>query len=367
VLLLSSLIKDRHNQQDWQAAAAAVFVEARSFEQEVCSDMLLQQALLLALEELQCQLDQLKAQQERQQQESEECDSWTSHHSSSRSVTGCSGGNSTSNSDCHGASVLETNLQLARALWKHMQLDGLNPGGFAGLAGIQVNHDGICRDLYLSQTAIVNNAGVLSREEQQVLLSGLLAGSSVLLSDMQGLLLDPDVAPVVELDLDSRQVVLGPVGLMPGAQNVLSRMGTASLIGTDLPAQDLMTTAATEHHHQQHHQHRNLQQQAETGQQGGQQQQQQQEEELNTEAGRADHGHVIAGRSQGPEHTPAADAAGDERLLLDTDLVRHLLQQHPDPAVRSDVYEVGVLQRLDKLLLLWGDLAESRRKSARCV
>lgn len=52
-------------------------------------------------------------------------------------------------------------------------------------------------------------------------------------------------------------------------------------------------------------------------------------------------------------------------VCLDLQLVAQLLQQHPNAEVRADVYAAGLLQRLDGLLTLWGDLAEVRRKIGR--
>lgn len=62
---------------------------------------------------------------------------------------------------------------------------------------------------------------------------------------------------------------------------------------------------------------------------------------------------------------PADGPGGDTEVCLDLQLVTQLLQQHPNADVRADVYCAGLLQRLDGLLLLWGELAEVRRKIGR--
>jgi hypothetical protein len=63
----------------------------------------------------------------------------------------------------------------------------------------------------------------------------------------------------------------------------------------------------------------------------------------------------------------AACAAGGEltEVQLDMQLVSAVLQRHPDPAVRAEVYAAGLLQRLDALLSAWGELAEVRLKIGR--
>jgi hypothetical protein len=169
VLLLCGLLKDQHSSQQWRRAAAAVFVEARQLEQDICSDLPLQQGLLLAYKQLQ-----------QQQQQQYNVKNTTQNHSSSSS-------SSSSSEDA-------TSLLLAKALLKHMQLEGLSPRGFAGL---QPNQD--------------SEPQVLSVKEQAGLLASLQAEQRLLIKRMQDLLLSPSMAPVVQMDLESKQVLLGPL------------------------------------------------------------------------------------------------------------------------------------------------------------
>lgn len=232
VLLVCGLLKDQHNKQEWQTAAAAVFVEARTLEQDICSDVHLQQGLLLAQQQLQLHQQQ--------------------HNISTRTLE-------SSSREC---------LLLARALRKHMQLEGLNPQGFAGLK---------------RSRSAEPQAQVLSADEQRAILSGLQAEHRGLLSRMQDLLLNPAAAPSVQIDANSCNILLQPL---------------------------------------------------------------------------RDSGASTAGG--------AAAVDGEEvEVKLDFQLVQQLLQQHPDADVRADVWSVGVLQQLDKLLLLCKDLAEVRRRIAR--
>jgi len=258
VLLVSGLLKDHHTSPEWRAAAAAVFVEARGLEQELCSDRELQGALhtcLLQLEQSEAAVPPPQKQQQQQQQQqqrpaapAEELASPAAPYTSSSLAL------------------------LARSLLRHMQLESLTP---ASLAGSSQQHG--------SQTT------VLSLQEQQAILSGLLAEQKVLVNRMQALLLDPAAAPHVHLDWESAAVLLEPLQANSPAAAAASAEGV-------------------------------------TGQQ---------------------------------------DSDGGTELVLDMQLVMQLLQRHPDAAVRSEVYAAGLLQRLDGLLTLWGELAEVRRKIGR--
>ncbi|WIA15417.1 hypothetical protein OEZ85_002070 [Tetradesmus obliquus] len=79
------------------------------------------------------------------------------------------------------------------------------------------------------------------------------------------------------------------------------------------------------------------------------------------------HETVQTGAAAGGAAVAAAAAAAAEEtdLVLSLSLVQQLLEQHPNPEVRRDVYEAGLLQQLDRLLAAWGQLAEVRRKIAR--
>jgi uncharacterized membrane protein YgcG len=52
-------------------------------------------------------------------------------------------------------------------------------------------------------------------------------------------------------------------------------------------------------------------------------------------------------------------------LLLTPGLVQVVLQSHPDPEVRQQVYAAGVLQRLDAVVYVWQQQAEVQRRVAR--
>jgi hypothetical protein len=68
-----------------------------------------------------------------------------------------------------------------------------------------------------------------------------------------------------------------------------------------------------------------------------------------------------------PPVTAAPDVMISESgsLLLTPALVQVVLQSHPDPEVRQQVYAAGVLQRLDAVVQVWQQLAEVQRKVAR--
>lgn len=278
VLLLCGLLKDQHSSQQWRSAAAAVFVEARTLEQDICSDLPLQQGLLLACKQLQQQL-----------QQQQQADSTVSANNNS---TSSSRSRSNSGSSSHTPSL----LLLGKALLKHMQLEGLSPLGFAGL---KPNQD--------------SEPQVLSAEEQATLLSGLQAEQRLLVKRVHELLLSPGMAPVVQMDAGSREVLLGP-------------LQEQAAVAAASAAAEAAVPEATDRH--------------ETGQTGA-----------------AAGGAAVA--------AAAAAAAEETDLVLSLSLVQQLLEQHPNPEVRRDVYEAGLLQQLDRLLAAWGQLAEVRRKIAR--
>jgi hypothetical protein len=185
------LLKDQHSNQQWRSAAAAVFVEARTLEQDICSDLPLQQGLLLACQQL----------QQQQQQD----DTQPSPNSSS----------SSSSEDTHSL------LLLGKALLKHMQLEGLSPLGFAGL---KPNQDA--------------EPQVLSAEQQASILSALQAQQRLLVKRLQELLLSPSMAPVVQLDAESREVLLGPLQQLQSAA-----AAAAEVPGTQRPEQSTAPAA----------------------------------------------------------------------------------------------------------------------------
>jgi hypothetical protein len=176
VLLLCGLLKDQHSNQQWRSATAAVFVEARTLEQDICSDLPLQQGLLLACQQI-----------KQQQQQQEDGDGFLSKVST----------DSTQSSSSSSSSYLDdpsTLVRLSKALLKHMQLEGLSPLGFAGL---KPNQD--------------TEPQVLSVAEQASILSGLQAEQRLLVKRMQDLLLSSDLAPVVTLDAESLKVLMEPL------------------------------------------------------------------------------------------------------------------------------------------------------------
>lgn len=250
------MLKDHHSNQQWRSAAAAVFVQARSLEQELCSDVQLHHALWVCLEQLQQDAAQ------------------DATHATPLTAA-------VSSSSSSGSLVV-----LARSLLRHMELESLTPA-----------------TLTRPRRAASTDAAVLTLQEQQAILSGLLTEQKVLASRLQALLFDPTAAPVVQLDAESKAVLLAP----------LQAYSTAAAPQAAAVAPPAAPAAAA----------------------GG----------------------------------AAACAVDDEltEVQLDMQLVSAVLQQHPDPAVRAEVYAAGLLQRLDALLSAWGDLAEVRLKIGRWV
>lgn len=162
---MTSLLKDHAAQRPWRSAAAAVFVEARTLEQEVCSDVRLQQALLLC-------------------------------RASGQAHAG-------------GAA----SRRLCRSLLKHMQLEALHPGAFAMAAAAAAGAD----TAHVQQQRLPEQPEVLSAAEKAALLFGLRAEHKALSSRIQALLADDAAAPVVQLDADSRRIVLAPLLQDPAA------------------------------------------------------------------------------------------------------------------------------------------------------
>lgn len=249
---MCGMLKDHHSNQQWRSAAAAVFVQARSLEQELCSDVQLHHALWVCLQQLQ-----------------QDAATGATHATSLTAAV---------SSSSSGSLVL-----LARSLLRHMELESLTPA-----------------TLTRPRRAASTDAAVLTLQEQQAILSGLLTEQKVLASRLQALLFDPTAAPVVQLDAESKAVLLAPL-------------------------QAYSTPAAPQ------------------------------------------------AAAVAPPAAPAAAAGGaacavDDELTevqLDMQLVSAALQQHPDPAVRAEVYAAGLLQRLDALMSAWGDLAEVRLKIGR--
>lgn len=279
MLLVCGLLKDRHSSQQWRAAAAAVFVEARSLEQAVCSDVQLQQGLLACVQQLEHSIE--TSTQQRQQQA--QTGSAEGTDSSTPALT-------SANTSTWSAAQLHL---LARSLLRHMQLESLTPCSMAALptAGQQHRHQA--------------DAQVLTLQEQQAILSGLLAEQKVLVNRLQALVFDPAAAPVVELDADNAQVVLGPLqqqGLLP----LLPLQGNSA------------------------------QQAAAAGTAG-----------------------AVSGGSTG------GSSAVVQELRLDLQTVTRLLRMHTDADVRAEVYSAGLLCRLDGVLSVWAELAEVRRKIGR--
>jgi hypothetical protein len=258
VLLVSGLLKDHHSSQEWRSGAAAVFVEARDLEQELCNDIQLHHMLWTCTH-------MVEQDPYRQQQQDRTGASSTSNLQADL-TQGAASGSSGNNREL---------LLLARSLLRHMQLESLTPAALTAPQQRQRSAD----------------AQVLTLQEQRAILSGLLAEQKVLVGRMQALLLDPAAAPVVELDAESKQVLLAP---LQANSPPAATAGAAAGDATDAGAADEVT-----------------------------------------------------------------------EVQLDLQLVLQLLQQHPDPAVRAEVYAAGLLQRLDGLLSLWGDLAELRRKIGR--
>jgi hypothetical protein len=274
VLLVCGLLKDHHSSQEWRPAAAAVFVEARDLEQELCSDVQLHHMLWTCTHVL--EQDALQQQQQQQEQQ-QDCTAGSSARYLQEDLT--QGAINTASSSGKNREL----LLLARSLLHHMQLESLTPAGLTAPHKRQRSAD----------------AQVLTLQEQQAILSGLLAEQKVLVGRMQALLLDPAASPVVELDAESKQVLLAP-----------------------LQANSPPAATATA---------------------------------------------VAAAAAAAGDGTHAGTADEVTEVQLDLQLVRQLLRQHPDPAVRAEVYAAGLLQRLDGLLFLWGELAEIRRKIGRCA
>ena len=335
VLLVCGLLKDRHIDQQWRAAATAVFVEARSLEQEVCSDVQLHRALWACLQHLE---QAAAAKQQHQKADSTSTSTLPdlfAVFSSPAAASHPTGSNS-------NRSVL---IALARSLLRHMQLESLTPASLTAPQH-QLQHS--------------SDASVLSQQEQQALLSGLMAEQKVLVNRMQALLLDPSAAPVVEVDAESREVLLSPLQATAyaggaattaaGAPGPAHATGTAAAAGAAeagtaglAAAAGLMRTAPAAPA-----QAAAVPAAATMG--------------IAHEAGDA------AGMAVPAPTAPAVAAdgpGGDTEVCLDLQLVTQLLQQHPNAEVRADVYCAGLLQRLDGLLLLWGELAEVRRKIGR--
>jgi hypothetical protein len=329
VLLVCGLLKDRHRDQKWRAAATAVFVEARSLEQEVCSDVQLHKALWACLQHL-----EQAAPTKQQQQEADSASTSTPPDlfavlSSPAPASRLTAGNNRSSSHEDSSSVL---IALARSLLRHMQLESLSP---ASLTTPQ------------QQLQHTSDASVLSLQEQQALLSGLIAEQKVLVNRMQALLLDPAAAPVVELDAESREVLLSPLQAISYAGAATAQAvaaaaayGTPAAAGTPAPAYaaPAQATAALSGSSA-----------AITG-------------TTHEAAGAAG---ALGSARPAPPAAAADGPGGDTEVCLDLPLVTQLLQQHPDAEVRADVYAAGLLQRLDGLLSLWGELAEVRRKIGR--
>jgi hypothetical protein len=163
------------------------------------------------------------------------------------------------------------------------------------------------------------DAQVLSVQEQQAIMSGLLAEQKVLVGKMRALLLDPAAAPVVELDTDSLHVLMEPLQARAAAAAAIAP-GNGTVGSTDSKMQQVASPAASA---------------------------------------------ASDERTLAPADGASASTDYETQVQLDFQLVSQLLQQHPDAAVRAEVYAAGLLQRLDGLLSAWGGLAEVRRKIGR--
>lgn len=201
---MTALLKDRHQQQAWRTASTAVFVQVRSLEQELCSDVQLQQGLLACMAWLE-QQEQQETQRARQSQDSadEVPPSWPGHD---------------------GRQILTS---LAQGLLRHMQVESLTPLTVAAAA------------VQRCSSSSSQQAQVLSLAEQQALMSGLLAEQKVLVNNMQAVLLDPAAAPMVELDPESAAVVLEPLQANLTAAAAAAGVGMGSS-----PAAEASTAAA---------------------------------------------------------------------------------------------------------------------------
>jgi hypothetical protein len=276
-----------------------VFVEAREFEQQLCSDLQLQQMLWVCLQWLQQQDSSVR----------------TPKHQQPRAQSASALPQSTPAAAAAEAAVCSTNssrrselVLLAQSLLSHMQLESLNS---ASLAAPQQQNSA--------------DAQVLSMQEQQAIMSGLLAEQKVLVGKMQALLLDPAAAPVVELDADSFHVLMAPLQ---------TRAAAAATASSAVPAND-----------------------DDSGDAGSTDSQLQQ--------AIPPRGNAAADHTPASTDGPSASTDDITQVQLDSKLVSQLLQQHPDAAVRAEVYAAGLLQRLDALLSAWGDLAEVRCKIGR--
>jgi hypothetical protein len=154
----------------------------------------------------------------------------------------------------------------------------------------------------------------LSRDEQLLLASDLRAQERGAAARLQRLLVDASLAPHFEVDRETLEYLLEPLGDDPAA------LGAAAAAAAAAGAASRSGAAAS-----------------------------------------------AAAVEDGSGSGSGSGGGGAEIVLsLTVDLVRSLLERHPDERVRREVFEGGLLDRLDRALTAWGELAETRRKLARC-
>ena len=298
---------EAHAGAAWRRAATAAFVEARRLEQAVCDDELLYAALEAAAAALEGppQLGQSVEGAEggggwRAPGSLDEA--WRllgmSRLARREANSDADDALSSAGSSMSAASVRRPALRAARGALRHMRAVGLHAVPCTSGGDAPPEPSVIARD-----ERLLLDAALRAQERAAAARAALAAAGDA-------------AAPEVDVDADSRDYMLRPLGLL------------ASVSGPAAPAPAAGGRAAP----------------AAAGE------------------GTATGGTAAGAAFDGQEATASTAAT---MLTLTLGLTTALLERHPDAAVRRAAYEEGALRRLDAALAGWGEVAELRRRLAR--